>query len=102
MQKNHLCLKQNLSKTFGYIPNLLVMKKKSKYLAVPNSTIEGSSIDIIVCSDSEFAIAMFESVVKLTIISVTVVVDGCTIALLQSGFPGSNIDAGATLKSSNT
>ena len=36
------------------------------YLAMPNSTIEGSSIDIIVGSDGEFAIAMLESVVKFT------------------------------------
>ena len=40
--------------------------KLDTYLAMPNSTIESSSIDIIVGSDSEFSIAMFESIVKFT------------------------------------
>ena len=40
--------------------------KLDTYLTMPNSTIESSSIDIIVGSDSEFSIAMFESVVKFT------------------------------------
>jgi hypothetical protein len=40
--------------------------KSDTYLSMSNSTIEGSSIEIIVGGDSEFSIAMLKSVVKFT------------------------------------
>lgn len=64
----------------------------SSNLAVSDASPEVTSINITIESYHKLALAVFESIFKATIVSVAIVVNSRTVAILQSGFPGSNVN----------
>lgn len=66
------------------------------------SLLKFSSINVAIGCDSKFAITMLKSILKLTIVSVAIVVNGCSIAILESFGPGPDVNSSLTFKSSNT